>query len=61
MTFGPIVLKHGLNKRNFGQCVTYKFLKLFGQNFKISQKVNSVVTLQENKFKCNIMLVIIET
>jgi hypothetical protein len=61
MTFGPFVLKNGLNKRNFGQCVTDEFLNSFSQNFKISQIVNSIVTLQENKiFKCNITLVIIE-
>jgi hypothetical protein len=37
-----------------------EFPNLFGQNFKISQIVNSIVTLQENKFKCSITLVIIK-
>jgi hypothetical protein len=51
-----------MNKRNFGQCVTDEFLNLFDQNFKISQIVNSIVTLQENRiFKCNVTLVIIQT
>jgi hypothetical protein len=61
MTFGPNI-QNGLNKRNFGQCVTNEFMNLFGQNFKISQIVNPIITLQENRvFKCNIPLVIIET
>jgi hypothetical protein len=61
MTLGSIVY-NGLNKRNFGQCVTNEFQNLFAQNFKISQIVNSIITLQENKiFKCNITLAIIKT
>jgi hypothetical protein len=61
MTFGPNI-QNGMNKRNFGQCVTDEFLNLFGQNFKISQIVNSPITLQENRiFKYNITLVLIET
>ncbi len=56
------LFKNGLNKRKFRQCVTNEFLNLVSQNFKISQIVNSIVTLQENRiFKCNITLVIIET
>jgi hypothetical protein len=31
ITFGPIGL-NGLNKRNFGQCVTDEFLNSFDQN-----------------------------
>jgi hypothetical protein len=61
MTFGPNI-QNGMNKRNFGQCVTDEFLNLFGQNFKISQIVNSLITLQESRiFKYNITLVLIET
>jgi hypothetical protein len=61
MTFGPNI-QNGMNKRNFGQCVTNEFLNLFDKNFKISQIVNSLITLQENRiFKCNITLVIIKT
>jgi hypothetical protein len=61
MTFGPNI-QNGLNKRNFGQCVTDEFINLFNQNFKISQIANSLITMQENRiFKCNITLVIIET
>jgi hypothetical protein len=37
ITFEPINL-NGLNKRNFGQCVTDEFLNTFDQNFKISLK-----------------------
>jgi hypothetical protein len=37
ITFEPIGL-NGLDKRNFGQCVTDKFLNSFDQNFKISLK-----------------------
>jgi hypothetical protein len=60
MTFGPNI-QNGLYKRNFGQC-SDDFLNLLGQNFKISQIVNSLITLQENrKFKYNITLVIIKT
>jgi hypothetical protein len=56
------IFENGLNKRNFGQYVTDEFLNLFGQNVKISQIVNSIITLQENRiFKCNITLVIIKT
>jgi hypothetical protein len=56
------IFKNSMNKRNFGQCATDELLKLFDQNFKISQIVNSIITLQENKiFKCNITLVIIKT
>jgi hypothetical protein len=51
MTFVPNI-QNVLNKRNF----------VFGQNFKISQIANLLITLQENRiFKCNITLVIIET
>ncbi len=61
MTF-ELNIQNGLNKRNFGQCVTDEFINLFNQNFKISQIVNSIITLQENRiFKCNITLIIIET
>jgi predicted transcriptional regulator YheO len=52
MTFGPNI-QNGMSKRNFGQCVTDEFLNLFSQNFKTSQIVNYLITLQENKiFKC---------
>jgi hypothetical protein len=37
ITFGPINL-NGMDKRNFGQCVTDEFMNTFGQNFKISPK-----------------------
>jgi hypothetical protein len=61
MTFGPNI-QNGLNKRSFGQCVTDEFVNLFSQNFKISQIVNSLITLQENRiFKCNITLVTFKT
>jgi hypothetical protein len=61
MTFGPNI-QNGLNKRSFGQCVTDEFVNLFNQNFKISQIVNSLITLQENRiFKCNITLVTFKT
>jgi hypothetical protein len=55
MTFGPHI-QNGLSKRNFRQCITDEFLNLFDQNFKISQIVNSLITLQENrifKYKYN--------
>jgi hypothetical protein len=61
MTFGPNI-QNGLNKKNFGQCVTNEFINLFDQNFKISQIANSLIIMQENRiFKYNITLVIIET
>jgi hypothetical protein len=61
MTFGPNI-RNDLNKRNFGQYITDEFINLFGQNFKISQIANSLITMQENRiFKCNITLVIIKT
>jgi hypothetical protein len=60
MTFGTNI-QNGMNKRNFGQCVTNEFINLFGQNFKISQIANSPITMQENRiFKCNITLAIIK-
>jgi hypothetical protein len=61
MTFEPNI-QNGLNKKNFGQCVTNEFINLFDQNFKISQIANSLIIMQENRiFKYNITLVIIET
>jgi hypothetical protein len=60
MIFGPNI-RNGMNKGNFGQCVSDELLNLFDQNFKISEIANSLITLQENRiFKCNITLVIIE-
>jgi hypothetical protein len=37
ITFGTIV-KNGLNKRNFRQCITNEFLNSLDQNFKIIPK-----------------------
>jgi hypothetical protein len=39
------IFENGMNKKNFGQCVTNELQKLFGQNFKSSQIVNFIITL----------------